>query len=517
MAKRKEVLNPSNFYTLYQLPRDKDKLRVQYSSDPFSSILEYVELLGAKTIIAEKKYLDVDYRSEFVNFYAKAFRRFKSLSTRLHFFARRLNRSAIPFFLPDQEHYLGYCVLRPVPDFRVSRTMLKGPNGKGVKICNAISRVNLFGYTYDAVGMPFMQQDAQVGACAQAATWMALRHMHLKGEVGLVLPYDITDRATKIFSFGRELPSTGITTDQIAEAIRSSGLAPLYYPKPGGENSIDKWRPREILYRYLDSGVPVILALESKGIDHAVVAIGYKLDFDKKSMLPTGEEQYLSLSNWIDTFIIHNDIEGPYQILGCSSSPGQGRENEARDYCLDDLLAIIVPLPEKVYLNGEEAEEIAFQLINKGEIRNDIWKAVVDANIQETQQFFGLLDKGKLVLRTYFRRSNYYKEQFIESLDNSPMLQWAYGMMPMSRYIWVVELTSQELIRMDEPHILGEIIIDATTSQFTRNYLAIHLPGALVVPRINPDPQPQEFTMYRVDDDFYYPSMANNEVASSFI
>ena len=55
----------------------------------------------------------------------------------------------------------------------------------------------------------------------------------------------------------------------------------------------------------------------------------------------------------------------------------------------------------------------------------------------------------------------------------------------MSKFIWVVEFTTAKMYSSKEPKIFGEIIFDATASQYEPAFLCIHYPGYLYRNRRN--------------------------------
>src|SRR5687768_7764092 len=81
-------------------------------------------------------------------------------------------------------HYLGYTVIRPVGHAPVGRTVIAPPASPPEMRSNVLVRstfeCHLLGASFAVTGMPLVQQDSRIGACAQAAIWMAGRHFHNK-------------------------------------------------------------------------------------------------------------------------------------------------------------------------------------------------------------------------------------------------------------------------------------------------------------------------------------------------
>ena len=104
---------------------------------------EYFGELKAKTILVECPYTDGDFLDDYAAYYVRCLDKYRSPCVRLHFFqvafddnelqkiakliSRRLNEGAL------QKAYLGFIVVKPLPETLVGRTCLKTyPEGSGV-------------------------------------------------------------------------------------------------------------------------------------------------------------------------------------------------------------------------------------------------------------------------------------------------------------------------------------------------------------------------------------------------
>ena len=133
------------------------------------------------TVIIEDDYVDKDYQDEFTAFYSRAFKIYTQRCTRLHFFAKDIPTDTSFLDLGRfREQYLGFIVLRPTDLQKIGRPILKpfinDPNTEFVS-CKAKFYSHIAGEKFTIDAMPFIQQDTQVGACAQAALWMVARYM----------------------------------------------------------------------------------------------------------------------------------------------------------------------------------------------------------------------------------------------------------------------------------------------------------------------------------------------------
>ena len=171
-----------------------------------------------------------------------------------------------------------------------------------------------------------MAQDAQLLRCAHAALWVVARHHHLTWGTPKLLPRAIADAVPMEATAGRALPSPGLSVTQMSTAATRLGLPPLVYDlrKLASGQSL-----QSIACRYLNGGMPVIVA----GRGHAWVLVGYTREHE------TVDPRIV--------FIRQDDETGPYQVVP--------------DFNFDTYSPwqyLIVPLPPKLYVPGEEAEAV---------------------------------------------------------------------------------------------------------------------------------------------------------------
>jgi hypothetical protein len=405
------------------------------------AVIAHALSIGARSAVVEYRYLDPDWRNEHREFYASTFRRYPSITHRLHFFAE----SPDPLFLDpecparfDDLTYLGYCVLRPVPAAPVGRTMLRAQYPNDLT-CMTKDKVNLFGKELEIEGTPFAAQDAQLSRCAQTTTWITAYYHHLRFGGPRILPGEIAKAVADDLVVGRQLPSPGLTIGQMADAARSIGLPPLVYPLR--HLAHDESVPR-MLCRYLNSGIPVTVATRS----HAFVLIGYK-----RSHSRDGKE--------LLHFVRHDDEVGPYRYV---------------DWKLDvygPWEYAIVPLPPKVYLPGEDAEAIG-----AARIRDELDRTPTEAAASLLRR---IEDPDRpLSFRSTVVLSNEFKSTLGERRYTDDVAA-AYQRMQLSRFVWVVELTDRRLRDAGEPCVLAEAIIDATDHVRDLHVLGWRVPGAV--------------------------------------
>jgi hypothetical protein len=222
---------------------------------------------------------------------------------------------------------------------------------------------------------------------------------------------------------------------------RTVGLPPLVYPL---RHLSEHESLARVICRYLNSGLPVTVATAA----HAFVVVGYGWRDG-----PDGERSLY--------FVRHDDEVGPYQEV---------------DFLLDEYGPweyAIVPLPEKVYLPGEDAEAIGCQRIFDALDRSTDPRAASLLSRVEGPA-------GDLTFRSTVVLSNEYKARVTAKNGYPPGVAAALHLMQMSRFIWVVELIDRAARDdRDDPCVLAEAVIDATDHIRDLHVLGWRIPGAL--------------------------------------
>jgi hypothetical protein len=448
---------------------------------PLRRCLEVARAGGATTVVTETRYIDLDYRSEYSAFYAGAFRSAPDSARRLHFFRAPLTADQL-WRLPDDHGYLGYVIIRPSDLGPVGRTVLQAPPGMADAVRTTVrDRVCFFGQELVVDGVPFMQQDSQLGRCAHAAAWMCHYAAHRRDGVARRPMADFSLSADPGLGYGRPLPSQGLTVQQLLELLRTfdlpasfynvrqlptSRLAPWADPAPqppSGQNEMHPglWDTRLIgtCCRYLNSGFPVLVATG----DHAFVLCGYR------------REPREGARDWI-TFIRHDDQRGPYLSVGDVLDD----VDQDSSYRYSPWECLIVPLPAKLWLPPEPAEYVGAVLMRG-------LAQVLQSQVPEAESLLKLIEGGRLALRTYAAPANVFKARLERGMDEQLLRE--YRLARFSHYVWVVEAVNRDQRKDGLPCVIGEAIFDATSSENEPNLLALHVPGAAWVHRTTGPPR----------------------------
>lgn len=287
--------------------------------------------VGATCFVIEEPYVDGDYLEDYASFYVSSFPPYGRYCKRLHFFDREFNQEQIARLLsgPDaaaavelKAAYVGFIVVRPLPEAVIGRTVLRTFNDDGGRRHFPTVREyrpHLNGVELPIQSLAFEQQDSSVAACATVALWSAFHKTHVLFGSSRPRPAAITRAANVVRAPWRAMPSDrGLNVFQVGEAIRSVGLEPEIY-------SVSEPAPMlaSIAYAYLSANIPLILVVfVEQQTYHAVTVVGYS-QLDHISGFP--EAPYRDVVSFpgqrIDKLYVHDDGIGPFAMLPIEATP----------------------------------------------------------------------------------------------------------------------------------------------------------------------------------------------------
>ncbi|MCC7492455.1 MAG: hypothetical protein IT204_08925 [Fimbriimonadaceae bacterium] len=286
-----------------------------------ANLAAYLEALGATSIVAESHYIDRHYLEEFSRFYSRRLLAPPNYCRRLHFFDLDLAKDGLRHWIDRasaegvapveadlSRHYLGYLVVRPLPDVPVGRTVVRPPRDAGL-CCAAVARqtVHLLGLRLVLDALPFQQQDQAVAACATTAVWTALQRQARYEGQRPPTPTAVTEAGVRYFQpHGRAYPAQGLTIEQICDAFRAHDFPPEVIAMQNSPGEF--WLVVNI---YLGSGIPVVLAADTAEGHHAVVVSGYRPASRGESECRLAD-RVRSRNLEFASVLLHDDRVGPY-------------------------------------------------------------------------------------------------------------------------------------------------------------------------------------------------------------
>lgn len=287
----------------------------------------YLEHQQAKTLVIEYDYIDKDYLEDYAAYYVRSFFDYSRKCCRIHFFSLAFESANFKELLigthgtlnssSAQNSYLGFVVIKPLPQTIIGRTCLKTYEVEGHRHFPTIRNysVNLFGVELNIESIAYQEQDSIVAACASSAIWSAFQTTGLLFQHTIPSPVEITKAATVHFPYAnRHFPNKGLTPEQMAHAIRNVGLEPFLI---NGKYEVNL---KSNVYAYLKGKIPLILGMSLNDVDkkgkiiktigkHAVTITGYNFN-ESLPMVVIGENGFRLKAAKIQSFYVHDDRVG---------------------------------------------------------------------------------------------------------------------------------------------------------------------------------------------------------------
>ena len=483
--------------------------------------IRHLRILGAKSYVLEDPYIDRDYSADYLNFYARTFRTHVRHCKRLHFFSddispllhqprsteqlRRLRQVA-------RTGYCGFCVVRPLPTAPIGRTVLRAQvrgrqDMEATVTCRAQFEANLLGVDFEVTGTAYLQQDARVGACAQVAIWVGMRHMHARHGYNWMSVADITHLATPTApDEATSLPagSDFLTSERMLRAISEAGYQPLCFRCPNIAGAI---------LPYVESGIPVVLGLNiGTEVGHAVTVIGRVFAVQAR---PTD-----TAIDYVPAYIVHDDQGGPYMSLPVenpATTPHPFGEDTIKRTMSSGTVELsachatfaVALMSPRVFSTAAAAEVSARDRID--ETLTDMPKIrpmLVDRGLPVNERLLDELQEAHsfdhIVLRTYLTSAAGYRRHIADGTAGDD-LKDALLDLHLPHFTWITEIAtidSYNHFSVGMRRIYGHTIIDATsTGRDGNGLLMLHLPGLFFTKDVNaPLHEQQKLTIIQGDD-----------------
>jgi hypothetical protein len=510
-----DPLEPANFFRA--LASDECPQSLVEVDRQALYLLTYLHDIAAATMVVEPDYVDGDYLEDYAAFYVACFHPYERFCKRIHFFKNAFEE---PYFKErltgdfksDEfetfaDSYLGFIVVRPLPQAIIGRTVLAtydDDNGRRNYTAIKWYEVSLFGMPLGLLSMAFQEQDRVVAACATVALWSCFQKTSELFGTPSPRPPRVTSDATQSMFAKRVLPSDGLTSQQICSAIRHNGLEPEVFVI---DNLAGEVPLISLMYGYLSYGLPLLMIARVEGYTqqaHAFAFNGYSLLTTHHAVelaLPpdaaTGRQQDgpRFTGSRINELYAHDDQVGPFSHLyvvppasiGASSTlKGDWTIPKTAVQAKIEPLHVIVPAYKKMRLSYIDAYSVVSQIravIEKTLLRNawDLSFAEWDLRLTDT---------------------NMYKEDIGRETELSPERVEFLLCHPQPRYFWQCTLSLADVR-------VAEFLIDATefgksNPLFGANYFHdpfreaffSDLNAVLTTPRFTPKLKEVLFTEY---------------------
>ncbi|MBK9256060.1 MAG: hypothetical protein IPM42_11265 [Saprospiraceae bacterium] len=443
-----------------------NKFQIRFFRDYFSP--EPIGL-GAKTVVIENDYYSESFIDDYSAYYSFSRHKYSKTCKRVHFFSHLFSRESFNNFLRNYKlntekniihnSYLGYIVVKPIPNALIGATVLKpypatnNELGKAnlVRCYNSIReyKINLFGVAFKIKTLAFQEQDKNVSACATCAIWFALHYLSDRFKIPKLSPYFITKAAgNQYLGSGRMFPSESLDPIQIGRAITSFNL--VYELRNKNQFKNDLSAVKAFIYSYNKLGLPVLLGLNIPGLGyHLITIVGFKINLNFPK-LNIEDKKINYLTDFMDEFYAHDEHTGPFarvyfknhtqfeltnykdrikernlqkKMKRIDNSTFQvkinfsedGEANVIEEYCFVE--DIIIPLPQIIRIKFEDiSKELS--------IINGFIEEVIEENI-----FWDV----------FLQESNLFKESVKFSLNYSSAEKLELLQKPLSKFVWVAK------------------------------------------------------------------------------
>lgn len=422
-------------------------------------------------VSVETDYVDAMYRDEYYHFYA----------TKLHPYDR--NCIKMSFFNPGNlepgqpvdydkseaiiEDYLGFLVLRPLSAI-IGRNVI-APEAKktglsDLEICRSPIRTTALGLKVKVDGFPHASQYGEMMACAETTLWSISEYYGNKYPgYKPILPSEILE-AMRPTSHQSQLPSRGLTFDQISYGFNTFGFCPKIYQlcikDSTANNYVMNEDMKEVFSCYIESGFPLAICLQSETIGHAVVCVGRKKqDRSVVEKITIDTKDYYVWNRSIKEFVFNDDNYPCYQKTSIEKPTAYYNSVDWDDVRISSFM---VPLPRKVYMDAYTA-------------------------IRLSKNIMVQLMPENTVVKTYLASSRSFRNHLANSKILSNDDKRLMVSLELPRFVWVSEYSDKDSF---EKGIINNIMIIDATEMSDSNQLPIILlmqeqQGYVYNPKIN--------------------------------
>lgn len=395
-------------------------------------------------VSAETDYVDAMYRDEYYHFYATKLHPYSRNCIKLSFFnpgnleaGRPVDYSKADAIIKD---YLGFLVLRPLSAI-IGRNVV-APEAKksklnDIEICRSHIQTTALGLKVKVDGFPHASQDGEMMACAETTLWSISEYYGNKYPgYKPILPSEILE-AMRPTSHQRQLPSRGLTFDQISYGFNTFGFCPKIYQlcmlEAKTKKTVMNKDMKEVFTCYIESGFPLAICLQSETIGHAVVCVGRsKQDRSIVEKETINSKDYFVWNRSIKDFVFNDDNYPCYQKTKITKPTAYYKKANWNKVIISSFM---VPLPRKVYMDAYTAIRIS--------------KSIMVQLLPENT-----------VVRTFLASSRSFRNHLANSSVLSNEDKLLLLSMELPRFVWVSEYS--DLDNFKKGIVNNIMIIDAT-------------------------------------------------------
>lgn len=422
-----------------------DQFISPYIETDIAKLIE--ELREDLSCVIEYPYVDKVYRDSYYSYYASKHFTYQRDCIRVSLFDGTIEEDD---FLNSKNHkklnkkFLGYFVLRPTINALFGRSIIspKAFEENSYKICSCTTSSLVYGVKLEVQGFPHSSQDGETIKCAETTIWALMEYFGNKyADYKPALPSRI-HKSIERFSYQRQLPSNGLAMDQISFALKEFGFGTRIYSEGPYQEGIFN-----IIDSYVESGIPVLVGLQSGDIGHVVIAIGKKYEdsinwnqIEKSIETFNGSEfEYFEATSIPAKYVVQDDNLNPYRLIALNN-PGEHYDDD--DCIAYEIDSIVVPLYTKIYLDSVIAKQLFFEIIKDNTVGYNFGR--------------------DFVFRFYLTSSRSFKNHIAKIEDMDAFLKNNILITKMPKFIWVGEFYTEEAFTETDKIACGIVLLDAT-------------------------------------------------------
>lgn len=397
-------------------------------------------------VVKEKNYVDRVFRDSYYDYYSTKLRDHNRNCVRLSFFDKDID---VRFVLDNvdniKNNYLGFLILRPqqmcIGRNVINRYARKG--GQDIKICKSEVSSSCYGIKLMAEGFPHASQDTETMTCAQTTIWMLMEYFGNKYSLYKPTVSSEIEKILTPFVYERQLPSRGLTYNQVSVALREFGFGTRIYGLHDKKNKTQK-QFFELFACYIESGIPLAVALTNDTSGHAVVCVGHE-NIDKSAVMSqyqvvNGKTIYVWNEAVAKSKFVFNDDNFPCYQLDLLTSPCNRYATRNQKMASMSMEQFIAPLYCKVYMEADMAIEQSKHMVTQ-----------LIPNIDGC------------IVRTLLTSSRTFKEHLAHIQEFTDVQRKALLCMPLPKFVWVTEVSTKTQFMNNKVHSI--LLLDATGSQ----------------------------------------------------
>ena len=399
------------------------------------------KLINRVVVIFEYPYVDKHYRDSYYFYFSTKHNEIKRNSIRLSFFTDDIKEN---FFYNKNKHsnlqdsFLGFITLRPTSINILGRNYISPKLFKEKEFVLMLSSfsVMIHGVKLKVDAFPHCSQDGETLTCAETTVLNIMEYFGNKySEYNPILPSKII-KILSARAYERQLPSTGLTVDDLSFALKQLGFSPKTYSKNiEGEKMF-----KNILDMYIESGIPVIGVLEKENYEegHAIIIVGRENLFRNESRNTEFSKHDFNFSKIVKKYVTIDDNQPPYSFVPYDNFTELYKDTSFNNF---NLTNIIVPLYSKIYVDAQ----------------------LITIYYEKIKEYI-LKDIEHYSTRFFLASSSSFKDSISKQILLNNDIKTIIVETAMPKFIWVIEIFDKN--GYSSKMINGIMIIDATEPNF---------------------------------------------------